>query len=383
MESTNLHEGDEIQLWQQFVECPFAAQSAAGYGVSSSITPNFSPNMQCWRSDKDNNILPNHPEILQNLTSRPKDIEAALPVAPAAAFNHDLGFGDAILRRSFAINESTSFLQLGKSNLNPSASIKHEKREGLSWLNPLSCSGRTGSRLLDLSAAAAAAGEFHSSSKAASDPDHRLDDGEALFSSSKFGQVLPSTYANQDPSLLVTSSVGMYRQALDPLISTRNLGHQAHMQEPSCSPSSSSNNKASNNRNGVPKVKRSGCSSEPKASISPARKSRTIFKTPYTPLKVRKEKLGDRISALHRLVAPFGKTDTASVLTETIGYIQFLEDQIQTFCAPYIKASLGKPCVIIQKSSRMKGGKQQQDLRSRGLCLVPICFTSYISFHSH
>eukprot|EP00252_Welwitschia_mirabilis_P022676 TRINITY_DN6206_c0_g1_i2.p1 TRINITY_DN6206_c0_g1~~TRINITY_DN6206_c0_g1_i2.p1 ORF type:complete len:336 (-),score=41.24 TRINITY_DN6206_c0_g1_i2:457-1464(-) len=45
--------------------------------------------------------------------------------------------------------------------------------------------------------------------------------------------------------------------------------------------------------------------------------------------KVRKEKLGDRITALQQLVSPFGKTDTASVLLEAIGYIKFLQQQIR------------------------------------------------------
>eukprot|EP00252_Welwitschia_mirabilis_P007234 TRINITY_DN1842_c0_g1_i12.p1 TRINITY_DN1842_c0_g1~~TRINITY_DN1842_c0_g1_i12.p1 ORF type:complete len:270 (+),score=37.18 TRINITY_DN1842_c0_g1_i12:35-811(+) len=45
--------------------------------------------------------------------------------------------------------------------------------------------------------------------------------------------------------------------------------------------------------------------------------------------KVRKEKLGDRITALQQLVSPFGKTDTASVLLEAIGYIKFLQEQVR------------------------------------------------------
>ncbi|MED6208929.1 hypothetical protein PIB30_049769 [Stylosanthes scabra] len=53
-------------------------------------------------------------------------------------------------------------------------------------------------------------------------------------------------------------------------------------------------------------------------------------------LKVRKEKLGDRITALHQLVSPFGKTDTASVLMEAIGYIGFLHAQIQALTSPYL-----------------------------------------------
>ncbi|CAN1835508.1 Transcription factor bHLH110 [Linum perenne] len=47
------------------------------------------------------------------------------------------------------------------------------------------------------------------------------------------------------------------------------------------------------------------------------------------PFKVRKEKLGDRIASLQQLVAPFGKTDTASVLMEAIGYIKFLQNQVE------------------------------------------------------
>ncbi|KAH6781622.1 Prolyl oligopeptidase family protein [Perilla frutescens var. frutescens] len=46
---------------------------------------------------------------------------------------------------------------------------------------------------------------------------------------------------------------------------------------------------------------------------------------------LRKEKLGDRIKALHQLVSPFGKTDTASFLLEAIGYIRFLHGQIEVY----------------------------------------------------
>ncbi|KAJ1281864.1 hypothetical protein BS78_03G006100 [Paspalum vaginatum] len=53
-------------------------------------------------------------------------------------------------------------------------------------------------------------------------------------------------------------------------------------------------------------------------------------------LKVRKERLGDRITALHQIVSPFGKTDTASVLQETIGYIRFLLTQIEALSFPYL-----------------------------------------------
>ncbi|KAB2075969.1 hypothetical protein ES319_A06G008000v1 [Gossypium barbadense] len=78
--------------------------------------------------------------------------------------------------------------------------------------------------------------------------------------------------------------------------------------------------------------------------------------------KVRKEKLGDRIAALQHLVAPYGKTDTASVLMEAIGYIKFLQNQVE--------------------GSMMEMGNEEetrQDLKSRGLCLVPLLCMSYLT----
>ncbi|KAG6480673.1 hypothetical protein ZIOFF_057258 [Zingiber officinale] len=66
------------------------------------------------------------------------------------------------------------------------------------------------------------------------------------------------------------------------------------------------------------------------------KKARVQASSVMSPLKVRKEKLGDRIAALHQLVSPFGKTDTASVLLEAIGYIRFLHGQIQALSSPYL-----------------------------------------------
>ncbi|GMI91816.1 BASIC HELIX LOOP HELIX 68, PERICYCLE FACTOR TYPE-A 3 [Hibiscus trionum] len=86
-------------------------------------------------------------------------------------------------------------------------------------------------------------------------------------------------------------------------------------------------------------------------------------------LKVRKEKVGDRITTLHQLVSPFGKTDTASVLLEVIGYIRFLQDQIEALSSPYLGTA--SPNVRNQHSDKPK------DLRSRGLCLVPVSCTTH------
>ncbi|KAA8523134.1 hypothetical protein F0562_009557 [Nyssa sinensis] len=118
--------------------------------------------------------------------------------------------------------------------------------------------------------------------------------------------------------------------------------------------------------------------------------------------KVRKEKLGDRITALHQLVSPFGKTDTASVLLEAIGYIRFLQSQIEALSLPYLGSGSGnmkqqqsvqgeRNCIFPEDPGQLlndtcmkrKGASEQEshdeeskkDLRSRGLCLVPISCT--------
>ncbi|XP_028551326.1 transcription factor bHLH112 isoform X1 [Dendrobium catenatum] len=116
---------------------------------------------------------------------------------------------------------------------------------------------------------------------------------------------------------------------------------------------------------------------EKKNSSEPAMK-KIRAETPSTlpTFKVRKEKLGDRITALQQLVSPFGKTDTASVLHEAIEYIKFLHDQISVLSTPYLKN--GHPIQQQQQQSleKLKEGEwQKQDLRSRGLCLVPISST--------
>ncbi|KAI5059299.1 hypothetical protein GOP47_0025618 [Adiantum capillus-veneris] len=76
-------------------------------------------------------------------------------------------------------------------------------------------------------------------------------------------------------------------------------------------------------------------------------------------------KLGEKITALQQLVAPFGKTDTASVLLEAIGYIKFLQEQVNVLSSPYMTANATN--------------KEGIDLRSRGLCLVPISCTMNVA----
>ncbi|CAA6667392.1 unnamed protein product [Spirodela intermedia] len=114
---------------------------------------------------------------------------------------------------------------------------------------------------------------------------------------------------------------------------------------------------------------------------------------------VKKEKLGQRIGELQRLVSPFGKSDTASVLHEALGYIRFLHDQVQVLSSPYLQrqpssahphvkpldallsqeltissSAVGRRVVMV---ADMAVGLAQ-DLRSRGLCLVPLAYTSHL-----
>ncbi|KAG5010513.1 hypothetical protein JHK87_019028 [Glycine soja] len=96
--------------------------------------------------------------------------------------------------------------------------------------------------------------------------------------------------------------------------------------------------------------------------------------SPLPTFKVRKEKLGDRVTALQQLVSPFGKTDTASVLHEAIEYIKFLHDQVNVLSTSYMKN--GAPTQQQQGCDDLKDSEgPQQDLKSKGLCLVPISST--------
>ncbi|TYK26344.1 transcription factor bHLH112-like protein isoform X1 [Cucumis melo var. makuwa] len=96
--------------------------------------------------------------------------------------------------------------------------------------------------------------------------------------------------------------------------------------------------------------------------------------SPLPTFKVRKEKLGDKITALQQLVSPFGKTDTASVLHEAIEYIKFLHNQIRVLSTPYMEIGdhNQEPKIIIEEELKNTNENMKEDLRSRGLCLVTI-----------
>ncbi|XP_030512585.2 transcription factor bHLH111-like [Rhodamnia argentea] len=87
----------------------------------------------------------------------------------------------------------------------------------------------------------------------------------------------------------------------------------------------------------------------------------------------RSQKIGDKITALQKLVSPYGKTDTASVLQEACLYIKLLQEQIQNLLqmlsSSYssIRALQPQPCIYVEEN-----GERKPDLQSRGLCLVPV-----------
>ncbi|XP_043714311.1 transcription factor bHLH113 isoform X2 [Telopea speciosissima] len=112
-----------------------------------------------------------------------------------------------------------------------------------------------------------------------------------------------------------------------------------------------------------------------------SKKVKTENLTSTRPAKARKEKLGDRITALQQLVSPFGKTDTASVLHEAMGYIKFLHDQVQVLSSPYMQ---GLPSSGHGRNLHERGGGGEEEetkyeLRSRGLCLVPVACTVHMA----
>ncbi|RWW68401.1 hypothetical protein BHE74_00024089 [Ensete ventricosum] len=82
-----------------------------------------------------------------------------------------------------------------------------------------------------------------------------------------------------------------------------------------------------------------------------------------------KDRMGERVAQLQQLVSPFGKSDTASVLSEATAYIKFLHDQIQVLCAPYLRKAV---------TGKMEGN-DHYSLRSHGLCLVPLSSTFQIA----
>jgi len=116
---------------------------------------------------------------------------------------------------------------------------------------------------------------------------------------------------------------------------------------------------------------------------STVKKSKQEGSKPSPPKQqVPKVKIGEKITALQQIVSPFGKTDTASVLFETIKYIKFLHEQVQLLSEPYTNSSRSKGNHQLPwgdhahaAAETSKGDEAEHDLRDRGLCLVPVSWT--------
>ncbi|KAI3777456.1 hypothetical protein L1987_47256 [Smallanthus sonchifolius] len=100
----------------------------------------------------------------------------------------------------------------------------------------------------------------------------------------------------------------------------------------------------------------------------PPKKSKLEPRSSSAPFQIRKEKLGDKIAAIQQLVAPFGKTDTASVLMEAIGYIKFLQTQVETLSVPYMKSTNKIIGGISSERGQIEDGNTEakRALQSRG-----------------
>ncbi|XP_074379842.1 transcription factor bHLH113-like [Apium graveolens] len=154
---------------------------------------------------------------------------------------------------------------------------------------------------------------------------------------------------------------------------------QSQISEITCNNNNSSATSCANN--GKIKKKRSGYEGDGEGSGAgaPAGKRRGGKKNKgesssgnvHARGKKGKEKLGDRISALQHLVSPFGKTDTASVLHEAMGYIKFLHEQVQVLCSPYLQTPLSSSPALLHDGGNPGEDEQSKVLRSKGLCLVP------------
>lgn len=185
----------------------------------------------------------------------------------------------------------------------------------------------------------------------------------------KFPPLLRPSLPKQTPSSFPftnPTSLNNMRGNLLPTMHSQLLLQSPTFHEKSSVPNNSAKSNVEEFRES--RVKKSG-NSEPAL-----KRPRMETPSPLPTFKVRKEKLGDRITAIQQLVSPFGKTDTASVLHEAIEYIKFLHDQVNVLSTPYLKT--GSPPLHQQSADKVKEQEgSKQDLRSRGLSLVPISST--------
>ncbi|KAF8405274.1 hypothetical protein HHK36_010175 [Tetracentron sinense] len=366
MESANLHH--QHQLQEQLVgSSSLTTQSYYGVGSNHAWNPNIILNGGYFNHNVNG--------VLSNTRERQKIDILVPPPDLNTSMVQDLGFHWACNAGSFT-NDSADELNLGKlkeelSNsfpkynemINCPTSYIKDEQQGLHDLSekflPKTISSINGFQV-------SAGDQLYSNAQ--SSPRFG---GVSTSYRGNFSQIFPSTYiSNMNPlSSSFSSSLGMNLEALDLLSS--------------CQRPSNSHSKIPPFTNGVTETKRPSNLLEPKASHAAPKKPRFESRSACPLFKVRKEKLGDRIAALQQLVAPYGKTDTASVLMEAIGYIKFLRDQVETLSVPYMKpSSRNKNCSAMHGGSSEDDDSNEEpkrDLRSRGLCLVPLSCTSYVT----
>ncbi|KAK6941491.1 hypothetical protein RJ641_026868 [Dillenia turbinata] len=116
------------------------------------------------------------------------------------------------------------------------------------------------------------------------------------------------------------------------------------------------------------------------ASGGAVKKARVQPSSNQSTFKVRKEKLGDRITALHQLVSPFGKALSLPYMGSGSSNVR----QQQSVQGERNGLFPEDPGQLLNDNSsiKRKGGPEQdsreepkKDLRSRGLCLVPVSCT--------
>ncbi|XP_043712103.1 transcription factor bHLH110 isoform X2 [Telopea speciosissima] len=373
-------------------------------GSSSLSTPSFYgvPTTRSWNSNLSLSDGDFNPNVSGVLLSNPRDSRqnnSSLESPLNASMIQELGFNWANNAGSFT-NHSAHHLQLAK--------IKEEFSDSLPKFSD-SVNNPSNLEEFHLPSTRYIKGEqqdFHelggkiffknfSSGNCQSNIGPQLSAGDlysnAPQSCTSFGgnlnQIFPtsniSSNMNPLPPSTFSSSLDMNLQALDLLNSTKFGGSFSQLSQNNIDLSPNNLNKISSFKNGVAETKRPSNFPEAKASHGATnKKGRFESRSSFPPFKVRKEKLGDRIAALQQLVAPFGKTDTASVLMEAIGYIKFLQEQVETLSLPYLKSSRNKTCRTIShggSSEEDRNEEPKRDLRSRGLCLVPLSCTSYLT----
>uniref|UniRef100_A0A7N0RDJ6 BHLH domain-containing protein n=1 Tax=Kalanchoe fedtschenkoi TaxID=63787 RepID=A0A7N0RDJ6_KALFE len=208
-------------------------------------------------------------------------------------------------------------------------------------------------------------------------------------SNSKFPQFLrsspPSQQQHQQPSgqnqLQFSNNAPYWNASSARVVPDFRASFMPPLQQPQFPTTSTNSSFEKKPKNNVKEVNKDHSSVAKKSGGEASTKRPRNESSPSTlpPFKVKKEKMGDRITALQQLVSPFGKTDTASVLSESIEYIKILHEQVLVLTTPYMKngAMMQQQHHHYQhldKSSKDSKGPKQ-DLRSRGLCLVPLSST--------